>query len=74
MLARQDAVLDAFSGHPQAAQELMRGYVKVLPGYWSFLLFDLKGRILAGVNADMGRAGRAPARCFCSPVPACKRL
>jgi len=54
MLARQDAVLDAFSGHPQAAQELMRGYVKVLPGYWSFLLFDLKGRILAGVNADMG--------------------
>ena len=33
---------------------MLRGYVKALPGYWSFLLFDLKGRIVAGVNADMG--------------------
>ena len=54
ILARQQPVQDAFAGQPQAAQDLLRGYVKALPGYWSFLLFDLKGRIVAGVNADMG--------------------
>ena len=53
ILARQKPVLDAFAGQPQEAQELLRGYVKALPGYWSFLLLDLKGRIVAGVNADM---------------------
>ncbi|WP_374281046.1 methyl-accepting chemotaxis protein [Desulfovibrio sp.] len=53
ILARQKPVQDAFAGQPEAAQELLRGYVKALPGYWSFLLFDLKGRIVAGVNADM---------------------
>ena len=53
ILARQKSVQDAFAGQPQAAQDLLRGYVKALPGYWSFLLFDLKGRIVAGVNADM---------------------
>ena len=53
ILARQKPVLDAFAGQPQEAQELLRGYVKSLPGYWSFLLFDLKGRVVAGVNADM---------------------
>ena len=53
ILARQKPVLDAFAGQPQEAQELLRGYVKSLQGYWSFLLFDLKGRVVAGVNADM---------------------
>lgn len=54
ILSRQEPVLKAFSGQPQEAQELLTSYVKSLPGYWSFLLFDLKGRIVAGVNSDMG--------------------
>ena len=54
ILSRQEPVLKAFAGQPQEAQELLTSYVKSLPGYWSFLLFDLKGRIVAGVNSDMG--------------------
>ena len=54
ILSRQEPVLKAFYGQPQEAQELLTSYVKSLPGYWSFLLFDLKGRIVAGVNSDMG--------------------
>ena len=54
ILSRQEPVLKAFAGQPQEAQELLISYVKSLPGYWSFLLFDLKGRIVAGVNSDMG--------------------
>ena len=53
MLARQKPVLDAFAGQPQEAQALLRDSIKALPGYWSFLLLDPKGRVIAGINADM---------------------
>ena len=52
ILARQNAVIKAFEGQPQEAQTLLSGYVKSLPGYWSFFAFDLNGRIVAGINAD----------------------
>lgn len=64
VLATQEAVRQAFGGSPQAAQDLLRQYMKAYPDYWSFYIFDLKGRILAGVNADSAdlaggdRAGR----------------
>jgi methyl-accepting chemotaxis protein len=63
-LASQDAILEAFSGSPKRAQERLRDYVVGFPNCWSFFIFDDKGRILAGLNAERqdmtggDRAGR----------------
>jgi len=54
IIAQQDAVRKALEGQPQEAQDMLSGYVKSLPGYWSFFAFDLNGRIVAGINADKG--------------------
>jgi methyl-accepting chemotaxis protein len=51
-LAAQDAIAEAFGGSPQRAQERLRGYVAGFPNCWSFFVFDAKGKILAGLNAD----------------------
>jgi hypothetical protein len=53
VLSRQTEIVNAFSGQNKEAQELLGEYVKALPGYWAILAFDLKGRIVAGVNGDM---------------------
>ena len=53
VLSRQTEIVNAFSGQNKEAQALLGGYAKALPGYWAFLVFDLKGRIIAGVNGDM---------------------
>ena len=51
-LSGQAAIREAFTGSPQRAQECFQTYVTAFPTYWSFLLFDTKGRILAGLNAE----------------------
>ena len=52
ILSREEPLRKAFEGQPKEAQELMAGYLKSLPGYWSIFAFDLKGNIVAGLNAD----------------------
>lgn len=55
-LAGQEAVRDALDGSTLAAQDvqqLLHTYVKAFPSYWSFFVFDTKGRIVAGLNADL---------------------
>uniref|UniRef100_I2Q3L6 Methyl-accepting chemotaxis protein n=1 Tax=Desulfovibrio sp. U5L TaxID=596152 RepID=I2Q3L6_9BACT len=51
-LASQDAIREAFTGSPARAQERLRNYVKGFKDYFSFFIFDAKGKILAGANAD----------------------
>ncbi|HML60366.1 methyl-accepting chemotaxis protein [Solidesulfovibrio sp.] len=51
-LASQDAIKEAFAGSPERAKERLRSYAQGFTDYFSFFLFDAKGRILAGVNAD----------------------
>jgi methyl-accepting chemotaxis protein len=51
-LAVQDAILEAFTGSPARAQERLRAYVSGFPTYWSFFIFDTKGKILAGANTE----------------------
>ena len=54
ILAGQEHVREALAGSPQAAaevQQLLHTYVKSFPSYWSFFIFDVKGRIVAGLNA-----------------------
>jgi methyl-accepting chemotaxis protein len=51
-LAGQQAVAEAFTGSPARAQELFRSSLAAFPTYWSFFLFDTKGRVLAGINAE----------------------
>uniref|UniRef100_UPI0026118EED methyl-accepting chemotaxis protein n=1 Tax=Solidesulfovibrio sp. TaxID=2910990 RepID=UPI0026118EED len=51
-LASQDAIKEAFAGSPARAQERLKNYVQGFKDYFSFFLFDAKGRIIAGVNAD----------------------
>jgi methyl-accepting chemotaxis protein len=51
-LASQDAILEAFTGSPARAQERLRAYVTGFPTYWSFFIFDTKGKILAGSNTE----------------------
>ena len=51
-LASQETILEAFTGAPQKAQNLFRSYVAGFPDIWSFFIFDAKGRILAGLNAE----------------------
>ena len=55
-LAAQESVRDALDGSILAAQDvqqLLLTYVKAFPTYWSFFVFDTKGRIVAGLNADL---------------------
>ncbi|MDD4700658.1 MAG: methyl-accepting chemotaxis protein [Desulfovibrio sp.] len=55
-LAQQELVRDALDGSTLAAQDvqqLLQTYVKAFPTYWSFFVFDTKGRIVAGLNADL---------------------
>jgi methyl-accepting chemotaxis protein len=61
-LAGQTSVLEAFTGSPARAQERLHAYAAGFPTYWSFFIFDTKGKILAGVNAkgeDMTGGDRA---------------
>ena len=51
-LASQDAILEAFTGSPARAQERLRSFVAGFPTYWSFFIFDTKGKILAGSNTE----------------------
>ena len=54
ILSGQEHVREALAGSPEAAaevQKLLHTYVKSFPSYWSFFVFDLKGRIVAGLNA-----------------------
>jgi methyl-accepting chemotaxis protein len=51
-LAAQDAIKEAFAGSPTRARERLRNYSQGFKDYFSFFLFDAKGRIIAGVNAD----------------------
>ncbi|SDF24740.1 methyl-accepting chemotaxis protein [Desulfovibrio legallii] len=52
-LAEQEVVRAALrGGSATAAQGLMASYVKAFPQYWSFFVFDAKGKIVAGQNAE----------------------
>ena len=51
-LAGQDAIGEAFTGSPARAQERLRNYVTGFKDYFSFFIFDARGKILAGSNAD----------------------
>ncbi|OXS27632.1 MAG: chemotaxis protein [Desulfovibrio sp. MES5] len=55
-LAGQEVIRDALDGSTlaaQDAQQLLHTYVKAFPAYWSFFVFDVRGRIVAGLNADL---------------------
>ena len=56
ILAGQEHVREALAGSPRAAEEvqqMLHTYVKSFPSYWSFFVFDVKGRIVAGLNAAL---------------------
>jgi methyl-accepting chemotaxis protein len=51
-LASQDALKEAFTGSPSRAQERLHNYMLGFKDYFSFFIFDAKGKIIAGSNAD----------------------
>ncbi|NCD26919.1 MAG: hypothetical protein EOL86_15215, partial [Deltaproteobacteria bacterium] len=51
-LATQQAILEAFDGQPERARERLREYIKANPDYRTMFLFDAKGSIIAGYNAE----------------------
>ncbi len=51
-IANEKSTFDAFKGNPGKAQDQFAVYIKSFPTYWSFFIFNTKGKIVAGLNAN----------------------
>lgn len=54
MLAKQQGIRDAFGGYDGKAREILEAQVKGSKDLWVVMLFDRKGKVVVGMNADGG--------------------